>query len=159
MGILADSGGGQGIDDRRRSVRVGLQLRLALVYHQRDEGCERPIYHGITQDISMSGLSIVLERNIFHEGEITVLLALPPERRGEIEKIISVTGYMTYAIHSSKLDAFKIGIAFREFKGEGRDLLQAALLRELNRGGDGVSMDAGPRVIADRPDNGRLLPG
>ena len=85
------------------------------------------MFHGKTHDISMSGLSIVVDYNIFQEGEVTVVLALPPAHAGAPRKVVTSTAEMTYAIHSSKLDAFKIGLVFRAFRGDGKALLKAAL--------------------------------
>lgn len=139
------------IGDRRERPRVCLQLRLAMVYHQH-MGCPTPpTYHGRTHDICMSGLSMVIDRSIFHEDEVTLLLALPPVPAGEPQKIITSTAKMTYAIHSSKLKAFKIGMTFLEFKGNGKELLDAVLVRELNK----ISLigmeNPGSRSRADRP--------
>ncbi len=52
---------------------------------------------------------------------------------GAPPKIITTLAEMTYAIHSSKLNAFKIGMAFLEFKSNGKELLLAALLHELEK--------------------------
>lgn len=122
--------------DRRLSPRATLQLRLAVVYPQREGRPYRPIYHGTTHDLGMSGLSLVVEENAFHEGTVTVLLALPPAHGWAAQKIITATAEMTYAIHSSKLNAYKIGMTFVEFKADGKELLQAALSQGLQRPGD-----------------------
>ncbi len=113
--------------DRRASPRVRLQLRLAVVYPQHESRPYRPIYHGTSHDIGMSGLSMVVEDNAFHEGEVTVILALPPVHSWAAQKVITLSAKMTYAIHSSKLNAYKIGMSFLDFKADGRELLQAAL--------------------------------
>lgn len=113
--------------DRRASPRARLQWRLAIVYPQRKGRSYRPIYHGTTHDLCMSGLSMVVEDNAFHEGIVTVLLALPPVHAWAAQKVITATAEMTYAIHSSKLNAYKMGMTFVEFKADGKELLQAAL--------------------------------
>ena len=81
----------------------------------------------------MSGLSMVVDDSIFDDGIVTVLLALPPEHTGAPPKIITTLAEMTYAIHSSKLNAFKIGMAFLEFKSNGKEPLRAARLHELEK--------------------------
>ena len=125
--------------DRRRGARARLRLRLAIVYPQRDGRATQPIYHGTTDDLGMSGLSMVTEDNVFYEGEVTVLLALPPVHGWAPQKIVEATAIMTYAIHSSKLHAFKIGMSFLEFKLDGRELLEAALRRaEVEAEGGGA---------------------
>ena len=119
--------------ERRECPRGRLQLRLAMIYPQY-VGCpDRPMFHGKTCDISMSGLSIVVAYNIFQEGEVAVVLALPPANSGAPRKVVTTTGVMTYAIFSSKLNAFKIGIGFRKFRGSGKAQLEAALRHALKQ--------------------------
>lgn len=115
--------------ERRVNSRSGLHLKLAVLYPPIEGRPARPMFHGKTEDICMSGLSIVVDYNVFQEGAVTVVLALPPVHAGAPRKVVTATAEMTYAIHSSKLDAFKIGLAFRAFRGEGKALLQAALRR------------------------------
>jgi hypothetical protein len=105
----------------------------------------------------MSGLSMVVDRSIFHEGEVTVLVALPPVPAGAPQKIITSTAKMTYAIHSSKLNAFKIGMTFLEFKGDGKELLDAVLVHELNKVSVIGMENPGPRPRADRPRDSQPL--
>jgi len=125
--------------DRRESARVCLELKLAVVYPQHAGRPARPMFHGKTHDIGMSGLSMVVDYNVFEEGEVALVLALPPAYSAGSQKAVTCTAEMTYAIHSSKLDAFKIGLTFREFRGSGKELLEAALRQALNEVG-GVGM-------------------
>jgi len=131
-------------DDRRESPRLRLRLRLAVVYPQREGRTALPIYHGASHDIGMSGLSMLAEDNIFHEGEVKILLALPPAHSWASQKIITATVEMTYAIRSSKLNAYKIGMTFREFKEDGKALLQAALGRAPTKDAAPGTQDADP---------------
>jgi hypothetical protein len=117
--------------DRREGPRGRLQLRLAMIYPQQEDRPARPMFHGKTRDIGMSGISIVVDYNIFQEGEVVVVLALPPAYAGAPRKVVTSTAEMTYAIYSSKLDAFKIGLTFRKFRGNGKALLEAALRHAL----------------------------
>ncbi len=117
--------------DRRAGPRAGLRLRLAVVYPQHESRPYRPIYHATSHDIGMSGLSMQVDDNAFYDGEVTVILALPPEHSWAAQKIVTVRARMTYAIRSSKLGAYKIGMTFLEFKADGKELLQAALRRRL----------------------------
>jgi len=87
---------------------------------------------------------MVVDYNVFEEGEVALVLALPPAYSAGSQKAVTCTAEMTYAIHSSKLDAFKIGFAFREFRGDGKALLEAVLRRELNKAGDTGIQRAGP---------------
>jgi hypothetical protein len=91
----------------------------------------------------MSGLSMSVDYNVFQEGEVTVVLALPPVSAGSARKVVTATAEMSYAIHSSKLDAFKIGLTFREFRGDGKEHLEAALRQALNAQAASGAKDAG----------------
>jgi hypothetical protein len=137
--------------DRRKSRRVSLQLRLAMVYPKHEGRPARPMFHGKTHDIGMSGLSLVVDYNVLDEGEVTVVLALPLAYAGAPRKVVTSTAEMTYAIHSSKLAAFKIGLVFREFRGNGKQLLEAALRHALIEEGDAGMQDTGIGTGANLP--------
>lgn len=122
--------------DRRDKPRARLQLRLAIVYPEHEGRPVQPIYHAKTHDVCMSGLSMIIDDNVFHEGVVTVILTLPPEHGWAAQKTITATARMTYAIHSSKLNGFKIGMTFLQFKEDAKELLQAAILREAGKADD-----------------------
>lgn len=143
--------------DRRAAPRVRLRLRLAVVYPQHDSRHYRPIYHAASHDIGMSGLSMVVEDNAFHEGEVTIILALPPVHSWAAQKVITLSARMTYAIHSSKLNAYKIGMTFLEFKADGREQLQAALRRQLQGPGEAEVQTPAPRPAANDPGDSQPL--
>jgi len=130
--------------DRREGPRVRLKLRLVMIYPQREDRPARPMFHGKTQDVGMSGLSMSVDYNVFQEGEVTVVLALPPASAGSARKVVTATAEMSYAIHSSKLDAFKIGLTFREFRGDGKERLEAALRQALNAQDSNGTKDTSP---------------
>ena len=137
--------------DRRRGARARLRLRLSIVYPQCEGRATRPIYHGTTDDLGMSGLSTVAEDNVLHEGEVTVFLALPPVHGWAPQRIVEATAVMTYAIHSSKLRGFKIGMKFLEFKLDGRELLEAALRRAQVEADGGGTLPGPGRGEDSRP--------
>lgn len=136
--------------ERRENPRSRVQLKLAVLYPQIEGRPPRPMFNGKTHDISVSGLSLVVDYNIFQEGEVTVVLALPPAQAGTSPKVVTSTAEMSYAIHSSKLDAFKIGLTFHAFRGDGKALLEAALRQASGEEGvEGVQdPDAGPGTSA-----------
>ena len=108
------------------------------------------MFHGKTRDLSMSGLSMIVDYNVFHEGEVAVVLALPLAHPGAARKVVTSSAVMTYAIYSSKLNGFKIGLAFREFRGDGKTLLEAALRRAHKETGV-AGMQAARARIGSRP--------
>ncbi len=142
--------------DRREYSRTCLRLKLVVLYPQIEGRPAKPMFHGKTSDISMSGLSMLVDYNVFQEGGVTVVLALPPARAGAPRRVVTATAEMTYAIHSSKLDAFKIGLAFRAFRGDGRALLEEALQHALNQESAEGTQDPGPRSDAILPLDSRL---
>ena len=142
-------------EERRESARTRLQLRLAVVYPEREGHPVQPVYHAKTHDICMSGFSTVVDDNIYFDGEVEVQLALPPVHSWASQKTIAATAVMTYAIHSSKLGAFKIGMTFIEFKADGKELLQAALLKERSRADDNGGRRQGVRSKTGRGGDGR----
>lgn len=139
--------------DKRDNPRFRLHFRLAVVYPEREGRPVQPIYHAKTHDICMAGLSMVVDDNIFYDGTVTVLLTLPPVHPWAAQKIIEATARMSYAIHSSKLNAFKIGMKILGFKADGEKLLQAALQRasepQADAGRQGAGVRAGPSRNAD----------
>jgi len=104
--------------DRRDERRVPLRLNVAVVYHQHADAATRPTYHGVTKDISMLGISLVVNFNIFNDGEVTLLLAIPPAHMGG-----------TQTVYSAEHEAFRIGLSFKAFKRNGKALLEAELAR------------------------------
>lgn len=141
--------------EKRESLRFRLQLRLAVIYPVRDGRPVHPIYHAKTHDIGMSGLSMVVDDNVFHEGEVTLLLTLPPVHPWAAQKIIEATARMNYSIHSSKLNAFKIGMKILGFKADGGMLLQAALQRASEQEVDARRQAVGARSGANRNTDSR----
>lgn len=111
--------------DRRDEQRLPIKLKVAIVYHQHKDEATRPTFHGVTNDISMLGLSVLVDYNIFNEGEVTVLLAVPPEHPGGTQKIIEATAKMVYTVYSAESNSFRVGMLFRSFKRNGMDLLSS----------------------------------
>jgi hypothetical protein len=119
--------------DRREVPRARLQLRLTIVYPEHEGRPVQPACHAKAHDVCLSGLSMVVDENVFHEGEVTVFLALPPEHSWAAQKTIAATARMTYAIHSTKLNGYKIGMTFLQFKDDAEELLRAAILRQSGK--------------------------
>ena len=115
--------------EKREEQRTPLRLKVAIVYHQHADAATRPTYHGLTSDVSLSGVSVVVDYNIFNEGEVTVLLAIPPAHPGGQQKIVEATAKMIYTAYSSEHEAFRIGMGGLRFKRNGRELLKEAIER------------------------------
>lgn len=109
--------------EQREELRLPLQLKVAIVYHEHEDAATRPTFHGRTNDISIQGLSILVAENVFHDGFVTVLLAIPPEHIGGYQRIIEAKAKMAYTVFSSEHDTFRIGLNFSNFKRNGKSLL------------------------------------
>ena len=124
FGAIGDKPAGRELRDDRR---MPMQLKTALVYHQHGDAASRPTFHGTSHDISMSGLTLIVEQNIFTEDEVTVLIALPPAHVGIEKKVIEATARMVYTVYTSEYQAFRVGLTFREFKRDGEQRLKVAI--------------------------------
>jgi hypothetical protein len=108
--------------NKRTHTRYLVRWRVAVVY----EGGEgKRTFHGRVNDISLGGLSIHCDYNIFHEGKVIVLLALPPLNAGAKEKILEINSRMNYTILSQKM--FRIGLEFLDFRSGDKRLLEERL--------------------------------
>jgi len=143
--------------ERREGARLRLSLRLAIVQRQRAGRATPPICHATTYDVGMSGLSMVIEENFLEDEEVSVLLALPPEHEWASQKVVTITAEITYAIKSSKANGYKIGLTFREFKGDAKALLRAALAANQKKMEDAASSDTGDTFALNLPEDGSAL--
>ena len=105
---------------KRKDYRHLLHWRVAIVNKGREQN---DIYHGRTHDISLSGVSILLDRNISFTSEVIVLLAVPPVIVGQKETILEVQCSTMYTLLDSEHDQFRLGMKFIQFKGEGKIIL------------------------------------
>ena len=104
------------IEEGRKGDRLPLHLKVAIVYQEQDDEATRRTFHGRTNDISHCGLSVLVENNIFTEGQVTVLVAVPPEQAGDPLQIIEATAKMIYTVFSSEQQCFRVGLIFETFK-------------------------------------------
>lgn len=119
--------------ESRVHKRYLVKWRIAIVY---EGGKGKKTFHGRVNEISLGGLSIHCDYNVFHDGKVILLLALPPLNAGAREKILEITCRMNYTILSQKL--FRIGLEFVEFRQGDRKLLEERL-EISNAGGIGYS--------------------
>ena len=87
-----------------------------------------PTFHGITNEISLDGLSFYTDHNIYSEEPVTLLLAAPPMSQGTHKKLIEIRARMEYTVLAAGgVDRFRIGMRFQSFKRDGRRLLDSHL--------------------------------
>ncbi|MES2104953.1 MAG: PilZ domain-containing protein [Pseudomonadota bacterium] len=118
----------------RTHKRYLVKWRMAIVY---EGGNGKKTFHGRVNDISLGGLSIHCDHNVFYEGKVILLLALPPLNAGSREKILEISCRMNYTILSQQL--FRIGLEFLEFRKGDKKLLEERL--EISNAGGMAYMD------------------
>lgn len=127
--MATSDNGGLIVIDQRKERRFPLRLRVAIVYHLHRDAANRPTFHGTSCDLSLTGVAVILDRNISNPEEVTVLLSIPPEHDQERHRIVEATAKIVYTVFSSKDDAFRVGLEFRNFKGNSKRLLHETLER------------------------------
>lgn len=121
--------------NRRLYKRYLVKWRMAIVY---EGGAGKKTFHGRVNEISMNGLSIHCDYNIFYEGKVILLLVLPPLNAGARAKTLEISCRMNYTILSQQL--FRIGLEFLEFQGNDKKLLEDRL--NISNAGGMAYMDA-----------------
>jgi c-di-GMP-binding flagellar brake protein YcgR len=114
--------------EHRKHYRHPIHWRIAIIHKNGDKN---EIYHGRTYDLSVSGASILVDRNIFMMSEVVMLLAIPPGHPGMKETIVEIQCRMAYTVLDSEESRFRIGIRFVSFKGEGKRTLSDILSRRV----------------------------
>jgi hypothetical protein len=109
---------------KRAYFRHPVRWRVAIV---NKSGGKNDIYHGRTYDVSMSGISILLERNMLFTSEVVVLLAIPPIHQGLKETIVEIECNLTHSVLDSVHSQFRLGMKYIQFKGDGKRILSDVL--------------------------------
>jgi hypothetical protein len=108
----------------RSYYRHPVHWRVAIV-NKSSSGNE--IFHGRTNDLSMSGISILLDHNILFTSEVVVLLAIPPMHHGLKETIIEIECSLAHSVLDSVHGQFRFGMRFLYFKGDSKRILSDVL--------------------------------
>lgn len=124
--------------EHRKHLRYPMRWEVSVVF---DESEGRPKLFGRTHEVSVEGISIVTDSNIYSTEPVTILLAIPPQHTGQRKIIVEARSRMRYTVHSSDHGKFRIGIHFQSFKGNGRALLQQ-YLSERTMIRDGLTKEA-----------------
>lgn len=114
--------------EHRRHYRYPIHWRIAIIHKNGDKN---DIYHGRTHDLSVTGASILVDRNIFMMSEVVMLLAIPPSHPGHKETIIEIQCRMAYTVLDSEQSRFRIGIRFLSFKNSGKKMLADILSKRV----------------------------
>ena len=111
-------------DEKRRGYRHRLHWRVAIINKGQNND---DIYHGRTHDISLTGVSILIEHNVTFTSEVVVLLEIPPIHLGQKKTLVEVQCNTTYTLLDSVHSLFRLGMRFVHFKGDGKRVLSDIL--------------------------------
>ena len=106
----------------RKTDRYLVRWRMAIVL-DKDKG--ENTFYGKVNDISMGGISIYCDHNIFHKGIVTLLLMIPPLSVTQTQRILEIKSRMVYTTLSR--NAFRIGLQFIRFKPGDEEFLETRL--------------------------------
>ncbi|UXY14949.1 PilZ domain-containing protein [Chitiniphilus purpureus] len=106
--------------DKRVELRYLVNWRVAIVYEEREQ---RLSFRGRAFDVSKGGFSLHSDFSLPVSDRVTVLLSIPPLNVGQPPKVIEVKSRVVYTVLSSEFGAFRTGVQFVDFKGDGREAL------------------------------------
>jgi PilZ domain len=106
----------------RQQERYLVRWRMAIVF---DNGKGENTFHGKVNDISMGGISIYCDHNIFHKGIVTLSLTVPPLNITQTGRILEIKCRMVYTILSR--NSFRIGLQFIRFNTGDEEFLESRL--------------------------------
>lgn len=112
---------------RRRHHRHVVSWRVAIINKKSEKN---EIYHGRTQNVSLSGVSILVDHNVYFTSEVVILLAIPPIHQGLKESIVEIQCSGTYTVLDSAHGQFRVGMKFDQYKGEGKKILADVLSKK-----------------------------
>ena len=110
--------------DRRKHYRHPVHWRVAIV---NKNSVNKDIYHGRTHNVSISGVSILTDHNIFFTTEVVILLAIPPMHQGQKETILEIQCSPTHTVLDADYGQFRLGMKFTHFKEGGKRILSDVL--------------------------------
>ncbi len=108
--------------EKRTYSRYVVDWRVAIV-NENDE--ERHIFHARANDISMGGVSMLCDENIFFTQSVILLIAVPPFSYGGKEKIIEIRSQTLYTVLAASVRQFRLGFHFLEFRGDSKTVLES----------------------------------
>lgn len=111
--------------DRREYVRYHAKWRVAIV-HRNANG--ESIHHGVTKDVSMGGVSVLLEHNIYIDEPFTLLIQIANQSFKGGFRVLEVKCRMVHTVYDGSANKFRAGVEFKEFvKKEDKPFLETLL--------------------------------
>lgn len=105
--------------EMRAHERMLVNWRIAIVY---EGGKVKSTFYGRAHDLSLGGVSIYCDHNIFFQQAVILLLALPPLNVGQRERILEIHCKMVYTVLARR--GFRVGLKFISFKPGEKKLLK-----------------------------------
>ncbi len=117
--------------NRRQHPRYHLRWNVALELNRDGE-----LVHvmGRTHDLSISGASILLPRDVHAMAVVPVMLAPPPLFTGQEAELIEAEARLVYSFLSPAHDSFRVGLSFLRFRGQGLEQLSKRLANHMPGG-------------------------
>lgn len=116
----------EGRPEHRSHPRYRVDWRVAIV---NEEGESRDIFYGRAYDVSLGGVSVLSDDNLFFTNSVVVLLCLPPLLPNGKVKVVEAHSRIVYTVLGASIQQFRIGIQFIKFKEDGRKALHDHLGR------------------------------
>jgi len=110
--------------EQRTYPRHLIDWRVAVV---NENDADRKTYHGRACNISLGGVSILCEHNIFFAESVILLLSMPSRSPGSRPRIIEVTSQTLHTVLVLNQPQFRIGFRFLKFKRDGKRRLEEYL--------------------------------
>ena len=111
------------MQDQRINPRYPLRWRAALRVPAGQ------MLYGGTVDVSIGGVSVLLEQNIVYGTMVSLFLQIPPPRVGAPPLVIETRAKVLYTAFSADHDRWRLGVQFLDFDAEHRKRLEKELSR------------------------------
>ncbi len=110
--------------ERRSEPRRTLRWPVAIVI---DSGKGQTVARGVTQELSLSGGSVLTDTNVVCKHPVDLLLFLPPTSKDAIAVTLQIKAKITSTVLSSRHRQFVCSLRFEQFAGTGQATLERLL--------------------------------
>ncbi|MDD5175155.1 MAG: PilZ domain-containing protein [Sterolibacterium sp.] len=118
------------MEDNRKDPRFAARWRCAIVF---EGNGKRETIQGRTNDVSISGVSVICHRNITPLHAITIHLLIDPGNGNHPPVIVEAQGNVKNNVLSGQQGGFRLSIQFTKFARDGKQVLQSQLPKDLVR--------------------------
>ncbi len=108
--------------ERRVSPRKLVHWRIKLI---QESSSGQVMTHGKALDASLTGISLICDRNLVKSTRVVLIISLPVPKRPGTSNDIHVSATVVNAIYTQ--DGFRLGLHFTQFHGQAKEALTAIL--------------------------------